>query len=92
MELENTLTPNQTLYINNLNEKIKSDGNIYLNLELKQNLFQLFSQYGEILEIHSRKSFKMKGQAFVVYKDLNSATNAKHALNNAVIFCKPIVN
>ncbi len=33
----------------------------------------------------------MKGQAFVIYKDLNSATAAKHSLNNAFIFGKPIV-
>jgi RNA recognition motif-containing protein len=62
------------------------------SLELKQSLFQLFSQYGEILEIHARKSFKMKGQAFVVYKDLNSATTARHALNNAIVFGKPVVS
>ena len=33
----------------------------------------------------------MKGQAFVIYKDLNSATQAKHSLNDAVLFGKQIV-
>lgn len=82
-QMNKNLLPNNTLYINNLNEKIKSD-------ELKQTLFQLFSQYGDILEIHSRKSFKMKGQAFIVFRDLQSATNAKHALDGAMIFGKNI--
>ena len=51
----------------------------------------MFSQYGEILEIHCRKSFKMRGQAFVIYKDLNSATTAKHSLNSALVFGKEMV-
>ncbi len=33
----------------------------------------------------------MKGQAFIIYKDLNSATQAKHSLNDALLFGKPIV-
>jgi len=44
------------------------------------------------LEIHSRKSYKMRGQAFIVFKDLNSATTAKHSLNHAIIFGKEMVN
>jgi U2 small nuclear ribonucleoprotein B'' len=53
-------------------------------------LFQVFSQYGDILEIHARKSFKMKGQAFIVFRDVTSATNAKHALDNTLVFGKPM--
>lgn len=73
--------PSHTLYINNLNEKIKID-------ELKQNLYHLFSQFGDILEIHARKSFRMKGQAFIIFRDVTSATNAKAALENAMVFGK----
>jgi len=75
------ILPNHTLYINNLNEKIKAD-------EMKLNLYHLFSQFGDIVEIHSRKSFRMKGQAFIVFRDITSATNAKHALNNLLLFGK----
>jgi U2 small nuclear ribonucleoprotein B'' len=32
----------------------------------------------------------MKGQAFVVFRDISSASNAKHSLDNAMIFGKPI--
>ena len=73
--------PNHTLYIQNLNEKIKLD-------ELKQNLYHLFSQFGDILEIHARRSFRMKGQAFIIFRDIISATNAKFGMNNAILFGK----
>ncbi len=77
------IMPSHTLYINNLNEKIKID-------ELKQNLYHLFSQFGDILEIHARKSFRMKGQAFIIFRDVTSATNGKAALENAIVFGKPM--
>lgn len=32
----------------------------------------------------------MKGQAFIVFRDISSATNAKHTLDNSVIFGKEI--
>ena len=66
---------NETLYVNHLNEKIKID-------LLRENLYYLFSQFGDVLEINVRKSKKMRGQAFVVYKDINEATRAKVSLNN----------
>lgn len=66
---------NETLYVNHLNEKIKID-------LLRENLYYLFSQFGDVLEINIRKSKKMRGQAFVVYKDINEATRAKVSLNN----------
>ena len=66
---------NETLYVNHLNEKIKID-------LLRENLYYLFSQYGDVLEINVRKSKKMRGQAFIVYKDINEAARAKVSLNN----------
>ena len=66
---------NETLYVNHLNEKIKID-------LLRENLYYLFSQFGDVLEINVRKSKKMRGQAFIVYKDINEATRAKVSLNN----------
>ena len=72
---KNIILQNETLYVNHLNEKIKTD-------LLRENLYYLFSQYGDVLEINIRKSKKMKGQAFIVYKDINDATRAKVSLNN----------
>ena len=71
----NIILQNETLYVNHLNEKIKTD-------LLRENLYYLFSQYGDVLEINLRKSKKMRGQAFIVYKDINDATRAKVSLNN----------
>jgi len=55
-------------------------------------LYHVFSQYGEILEIHAKRNMKLKGQAFVVFKDLNSASTAKHALNKNPILGKDMVS
>ena len=49
------LKPNQTIYINNLNEKIKKE-------ELKKSLHAIFSQFGDIKNVVALKSFKMRGQ------------------------------
>ncbi|KAF6079514.1 small nuclear ribonucleoprotein polypeptide A [Phyllostomus discolor] len=54
--------PNHTIYINNLNEKIKKD-------ELKKSLYAIFSQFGQILDILVSRSLKMRGQAFVIFKE-----------------------
>ena len=72
---KNIILQNETLYVNHLNEKIKTD-------LLRENLYYLFSQYGDVLEINIRKSKKMRGQAFIIYKDINDATRAKVSLNN----------
>ncbi|KAK8654349.1 hypothetical protein V6N13_128318 [Hibiscus sabdariffa] len=60
---------NMTLYINNLNEKIKID-------QLKKSLLAVFSQFGKILDVLAFKTLKHKGQAWVIFEDVSSATNA----------------
>mmetsp|Transcript_49252 Transcript_49252/g.107141 ORF Transcript_49252/g.107141 Transcript_49252/m.107141 type:complete len:253 (+) Transcript_49252:103-861(+) len=75
--------PNQTLYVNNLNEKIKIP-------ELKCCLLELFSTYGEVIEIVAAGSLKKKGQAFLVFRDISCATNALRALQNFVFLDKPM--
>ena len=44
-----------TIYLNNINEKIKTD-------VLKKNLYMLLSQYGKIKQIIACKGIKMRGQ------------------------------
>jgi len=75
--------PNQTLYINNLNEKVKKE-------ELKKSLYAIFSQFGPILDIVALKTFKMRGQAFVVFKDISSATNALRSMQGFPFYDKPM--
>lgn len=75
--------PNHTIYINNLNEKIKKD-------DLKKSLYAIFSQFGQILDIIARKTLKTKGQAFVIFKDVNSATNAMRSMQGFPFYDKPM--
>lgn len=75
--------PNQTIYINNLNEKVKKE-------ELKKSLYAIFSQFGPILDIVALKTLKMRGQAFVVFRDLTSATNALRSMQGFPFYDKPM--
>ena len=67
------LQPNQTLYINNLNTRIKKR-------DLKRLLYALCSPHGQILSIVASKTPKMRGQAFIVFKETSSAVVAMRAL------------
>lgn len=64
--------PNQTIYVNNLNEKIKKDGALFVLLlacgphhhliltkELRKSLYALFSQFGPILDVVALKTQKV---------------------------------
>ncbi|CAJ1455767.1 unnamed protein product [Effrenium voratum] len=77
------IPPNQTLYVNNLNEKIKV-------AELKCCLLELFSSYGEVMDIVAASGLKKKGQAFIVFRDISCATNALRSLNGFVLLDKPL--
>ncbi|XP_061387179.1 U1 small nuclear ribonucleoprotein A [Musca vetustissima] len=75
--------PNQTIYINNLNEKIKKE-------ELKKSLYAIFSQFGQILDIVALKTLKMRGQAFVIFKEISSASNALRTMQGFPFYDKPM--
>ncbi|XP_073484335.1 U2 small nuclear ribonucleoprotein B'' [Aquarana catesbeiana] len=77
------IRPNHTVYINNLNDKIKKD-------ELKRSLYALFSQFGHVMDIVALKTTKMRGQAFVIFKELSSSTNALRQLQGFPFFDKPM--
>jgi hypothetical protein len=61
-------------------------------LELKRSLYYLFSQFGQILDIVAMKTMKMRGQAFIVFKEIGSATNAIRALQGFPFYDQPIVS
>jgi len=75
------ITPNQTIYINNLNERIKKE-------ELRKSLYAMFSQFGTVLDVVALKTLKMRGQAFVVFKDIPSATKAMRSMQNFPFYDK----
>ena len=75
MATEAIMRPGNTLYIRNINEKVKVD-------ELRTTLYHLASVYGEVIDINicKHKSItKMRGQAFIVYR---TPKIALHALSN----------
>jgi RNA recognition motif-containing protein len=57
------ITPTQTLYVNNLNEKVKKD-------VLKKTLYAVFSQFGRVIEIVASKGLKLRGQVNYAYLEL----------------------
>jgi len=59
--------------------------------ELKRSLYYLFSQFGQILDIVAMKTIKARGQAFIVFKDLASATAALRSLQGFPFYGKPMV-
>ena len=80
---EPTLAKNPTLYLQNLNEKIKIP-------DLKNALYQLFSNYGEVVEVHAKQNIRDRGQAFIVYKDEEAAESALKTLRGYTFFGKPL--
>jgi len=75
--------PNQTLRVNNLNEKVKG-------AKLKSALKAVFKQFGDILDIVAMDSLKRRGQAFIVFDKLESAVDAKTRMNGFPFYDKPM--
>jgi len=75
--------PNQTIRVNNLNEKVKGK-------KLTGALKAVFKQFGDILEIVAMESVKRRGQAFVVFDKLESAEDAKARMQGFPFFDKPM--
>jgi len=63
------VAPRETIYVNNINEKVSKD-------ELKKSLYAVFTQFGPVLDVVAIKTHKMRGQAFVVFRDVTAATQA----------------
>ena len=59
-------------------------------VELKKSLYAIFSQYGQILDIVAIKTMKMRGQAFIVFSDISSATNALRGMQGFPFYDKPM--
>jgi U2 small nuclear ribonucleoprotein B'' len=78
--------PNQTLYVTNLpSSKIQKD-------DLRRSLYTLFSTYGSVLDVVALKTMKMRGQAHVTYKDVQTATQAMRSLQKFEFFGREMVS
>jgi len=80
---ENDVPPIETVYVNNINERINKE-------EIKTSLYAIFSQFGPILDIVARKTYKMRGQAFVVFRDITAATQAVRQMQGFPFYDKPM--
>lgn len=58
--------------------------------QLKESLTELFSEYGEIIDIVAKTNLKAKGQAFIVFSDVESAQKAIEEISDFELFGKPM--
>ncbi|KAE8165313.1 tubulin folding cofactor D C terminal-domain-containing protein [Aspergillus tamarii] len=72
------------LHVRNLEERVKVD-------QLKEALQEIFSEYGNIIDIVAKTNLKAKGQAFIVFDSVESASNAIDEINGFDLFDKPMV-
>lgn len=70
-----------TLYVNNLNDKVRLP-------KLKSELSKLFSEHGSILLLTAHSNLKMKGQAFITFENELAADHAQKALQGYTLFGK----
>jgi U2 small nuclear ribonucleoprotein B'' len=94
----------ETLYIQNLNEKIKPEGSSYLiNYDvhlnqhflfpvLKASLQGLFKAYGEVLDVVAHNNLRMRGQAFVSFPSAEIAKKAMKDVQRFPLYSKPMVS
>jgi len=75
--------PNQTLYVANIDWKIKKP-------VLKRSLHTLFNRHGKILDIIALRKDGLRGQAFILFEDVQSATSALKAEQGFTFFGKDL--
>lgn len=78
------IEPNATLYVKNLDWKIKK-------LLLRRALYSLFSRHGKVLEIVTLRRDGLRGQAFVIMNTVQNATAALQAEQGFTFFGKDMV-
>jgi U2 small nuclear ribonucleoprotein B'' len=55
-------------------------------------LYTLFSTYGTVLDVVAMRTDKMRGQAHVVFRDIQASTQAMRALQGFDFFGKEMVS
>lgn len=75
--------PNNTIRVNNLNEKVHGK-------KLSNSIKAVFKQFGDILDIVAMESVSRRGQAFVVFDKLEAAVDAKKRMQDFPFYDKPM--
>ncbi|OAA73684.1 Nucleotide-binding, alpha-beta plait [Cordyceps fumosorosea ARSEF 2679] len=79
-----SIPPNQTIYITNLpSAKIQKE-------DLRTALYMLFSTFGPVLDVVALKTMSMRGQAHVVFRDVQAATQAMRTLDGEEFLGRPL--
>lgn len=80
-----TLVPIHTIYVRNLNYKMQPN-------EMRKALYAEFIKFGKILDIVvGIKRFALRGQAWIIFDDVNSAVRAVSEMNGKVVLNRPVV-
>jgi len=74
---------NQTLYVSNLNDKIKPD-------VMAAKLKEVFQAFGGIIDIIAMKSLRRRGQAWIVFEKASASTKALESLQGFPLYNKPM--
>ncbi|KAL9625948.1 MAG: hypothetical protein Q9164_007978, partial [Protoblastenia rupestris] len=75
--------PNQTLFIINLDNNLNKD-------DLRRGLYMLFSTHGPVLDVVALKRGKSRGTAHVVFRDINTSSQAMRSLQGFEFFGKEL--
>lgn len=78
------LQPNATLYIKNIDWKVKKS-------LLKRALYSLMTRHGKVMEIICLRRDGLRGQAWVIFEDVAAATAALQAEQGFTFFDKDMV-
>ena len=75
-----------SLYVTNLpSSKIQK-------ADLRTALYLLFSTYGPVLDVVALKTMKMRGQAHITFRDVQSATQAMRSLEGQSFLGRDLVS
>ncbi|CAK1358223.1 uncharacterized protein RHO25_007709 [Cercospora beticola] len=81
--MADAVTPNATVYVRNLDEKVKIPA-------LTSALKEVFSECGTVVDVIAKSSVKRKGQAFVVFEDVSEAQDAVEILQGFDLLGRPM--
>ncbi|KAK8869961.1 hypothetical protein IAR55_000531 [Kwoniella newhampshirensis] len=76
-------TPSPTLYVSNLESKVKK-------IELRAQLYALFTPYGQVIDVVAKKHAGGRGQAFIVFAEQSAATSALRSLSGDLFYNKEL--
>lgn len=82
-EQEEPENASETLYIQNLNDKVKLS-------YMKTTLTNLFRHYGKVLDVVAHRNVRMRGQAFVSFAHVDLARKALKEVQKFPLYGKPM--